>query len=695
MSLISVKNAQNIPAKPIWTESSPQLSSIPGHNGDHLGTESSIQRFYEDQDNYGSEQVWNEFSSPALANPKKFKYEGAALQVYNKCAKRSNTHLNRNRGAFNPVQEYYASQIRIQSPLIRTNLESTFAKFGLTYNGDNTAFSSWPHKALFFSREKIAEVAQDSPDEKTRLHCSLLGTEIDEALHDIFEELKDLQRTKEITYKLLWALFRQGSIFASSVKGSWGALRVTGFVADDMRSTLSTEWICFDGFRYGTLHFQDTIQEFPGRVSVNEIPGVTYYDLGSNPQMRDYLRERGRRVLDFQDIHYVQYKPNVSLRGTEPRVKFETKTRIPEPERVVIDSYLYQRYEGNTTVKLLDQKQEFRTFGVKDDLGIRLKASTMGEKDRRPTIIEQEQNRQQILQNEENLLLLNPQLEGLSLKTGQWGLFEVDDIHSIDFDPNIFNHVIHNKGTKELLQTLVQSHNENDYNPDEFIEGKGSSLLVLLTGEPGTGKTLIAESIASHIQRPLVRFVTAEGSIISSFEGKRGQDVGFSGLSKIAKIATDWEAVMLFDNVNLEDDVFRYAFLQQIEYFKGIVVLTSNSSLSDYPAVISRAQIHIKFDSLTAEMRKDIWASFNDRLSADTERLSESSLEKLSIWKMDGRQIRNAMNTTVTWCRKTKEVFNSDAVENIIKLTCPSATKETTSKTSQDLLGWDVEDEQK
>ncbi|KAI1456399.1 hypothetical protein F4805DRAFT_458823 [Annulohypoxylon moriforme] len=643
---------------------------------DLLGAKDSVQRFYESDAYSGSKIVWNSFASPAIAHPQKFRNLGAVLHVYNK--------LNTNLSA---TQKYYVSHIKVRCPLIRANLETTFAKFGLTYDESKTAHSEWPHEALFFSRGKIAQVAQNSPDEQTRLHCSILGTEIDNTLHDILEELKYLQKNKEITYELLWTLFPPGSIFVGDVGGSFGGLRVKEYVYSDEGSTMLTEHISFDGFRYGMEVFRDTIEEFPGRVSVNRIPGLTYYDHNSDKKLRDYLLERGEKILNFQGIHYVLYKPGASSvpRGrNEPKVISGCKTRDLKPERIMIDSYSYWRYKGDPNLEALDWEVEVGSSDLEYDAGMQFKTLARGEKARRPTVAEQERNRQEVLQKEENHLLLDPKLYGFSLATGTWTKFDVDDIHPIDFDPNIFDHVVHNGRLKALLQTLVECHGENDYKYDELVEGKGSSLLVLLTGEPGTGKSLMAESIADHLQRPLIRFTPIGRSPNTVLIRNTGPDIELAGLSYEIRMATDWEAVILFDNVNFDDDAFLY----------GIVVMTSNSTPSN-PAVLSRAQIHIKFDSLTPDMRKQIWTIFNRRLPADVEQLSESDLEKLSVWKMDGRQIKNAMNMTMSWCRQKKERFNLETVEDIINLTCPSATKENTSTGSHDLLDWDVEDEQK
>ncbi|KAI1778048.1 P-loop containing nucleoside triphosphate hydrolase protein [Hypoxylon cercidicola] len=668
---------------------------------EHVGKECSVQRFYE-EGALGGSITWNDFASPALANPRKVKYEGAAAQVYNRLINTRDKVIDETRdrfaddqhGSFNSVREYYVSKIIVQSPFIRASLEKTFVKFGLNYTSDKTAHSHWPHRALYFSRDKIAEVARTSPDEQTRLHCTLLGTEIENALDDVLEELQALQKSKEITFRLLWTLLPQGSIFGTEVGDSLRAFRVKDYLLR-VPAKLICECICFDGFRYGTIEYEFDVDWFEGRLAPNKIPELPIFDLSPGQAMRARLLERGRKILDYQDIHYVMHIPavsNVVAVDNESRKSSPSRKKGGDPERVVIDFSLYQKHVDRTIVEPLHphtlQTEEPDT---EDHAQTRMKVLAEDREHRRPNAAEQEQNRKHVLEDEENLLLLHPKLEGFSLSTSKWARFEVDHIHPIKFDPNIFNYVVHDNRTRDLLRILVECHQEKVHKYDEFIEGKGNSLLVLLTGESGTGKTLMAESIADHLKKPLVRFTPADDTMTVMVEqaGRGGSlHAGYSGLSDAIQVAADWGAVMLYDDANFENESFLYTFLRQVEYFKGVVFFTSNSELFKHPAVLSRAQIHLRFKPLTPEMRKQIWSNFNQRLPEDIERLTPPALEKLSTWQMNGRQIKNAMNMTVSWCRRTKESLNLETVEDVIRLTCPSAVAEAPPTQSNDLLNW-------
>lgn len=47
---------------------------------------------------------------------------------------------------------------------------------------------------------------------------------------------------------------------------------------------------------------------------------------------------------------------------------------------------------------------------------------------------------------------------------------------------------------KELILALTESQVENKEHFDDVIQGKGKGMIMLLSGPPGVGKTLTAES---------------------------------------------------------------------------------------------------------------------------------------------------------------------------------------------------------
>lgn len=90
-------------------------------------------------------------------------------------------------------------------------------------------------------------------------------------------------------------------------------------------------------------------------------------------------------------------------------------------------------------------------------------------------------------------------------------------------------------------------------------------------------------------------------------------------------------------------------FLRTLEYYDGILILTSNRVGTFDEAFKSRIQLALHYDSLNGEQRKHIWYTFIKRLEELEEPIEamdiHTNMETLATKQMNGRQIRNAITT--------------------------------------------------
>ena len=140
--------------------------------------------------------------------------------------------------------------------------------------------------------------------------------------------------------------------------------------------------------------------------------------------------------------------------------------------------------------------------------------------------------------------------------------------------------------------------------------GKGVS--ALLHGEPGTGKTLSAEAIASELGRPLM--VAAIPGIVSKWVGETERN-----LSHLFKNARQQGAVLFLDEADTllmargegrasrHDDAAVNVLLQLIERHEGVVLLATNRAVSLDPALTRRLTERIRFPMPDATLRAAIW----------------------------------------------------------------------------------------
>lgn len=87
-------------------------------------------------------------------------------------------------------------------------------------------------------------------------------------------------------------------------------------------------------------------------------------------------------------------------------------------------------------------------------------------------------------------------------------------------------------------------------------------------------------------------------------------------------------------------------FLRMLEYYRGIVFLTTNRLGTMDTAFQSRVSLGIKYGPLTIEQREQIWYNLVERLGPSEVQTRQdilSHLDEMKGWKLNGRQIRNIL----------------------------------------------------
>jgi AAA+ superfamily predicted ATPase len=122
-------------------------------------------------------------------------------------------------------------------------------------------------------------------------------------------------------------------------------------------------------------------------------------------------------------------------------------------------------------------------------------------------------------------------------------------------------------------------------------------------------------------------------------------------LPLIFRRAEKWNAVLLLDeaDVFLEQrschDVHRNAlvsvFLRELEYYQGIMFLTTNRVKHIDDAIASRVHLPLRYKSLNLDDRRGIWKGFLEKAVTKEGRASYSrkDLERLAEKDINGRQV--------------------------------------------------------
>ncbi|CAN9079562.1 unnamed protein product [Alternaria sp. RS040] len=237
-----------------------------------------------------------------------------------------------------------------------------------------------------------------------------------------------------------------------------------------------------------------------------------------------------------------------------------------------------------------------------------------------------------------------------NLQEKVWRELLVDQITDINWNKQAFKDLVAEPETKELVQALVMKQ-INARRSTDFVAGKGNGLIMLLHGAPGTGKTFTAEGVAEFAEKPLLRITCGDIGTEPEVVDQR--------LRATLRLGKLWDCVVLLDeaDVFLEErdmkDLKRNAlvsvFLRALEYYDGILILTSNRVGTFDEAFKSRIQLALHYDNLGIVQRKKIWRNFITRMkkleessSADLENILDH-IDELSKEPMNGREIRNAI----------------------------------------------------
>jgi len=231
------------------------------------------------------------------------------------------------------------------------------------------------------------------------------------------------------------------------------------------------------------------------------------------------------------------------------------------------------------------------------------------------------------------------------LKTKEWLSFFVDSVSEIVWNSAAFSNLVLPEDQKELILAFAESQVKYKNTFDDVISGKGKGIIMLLSGGPGIGKTLTAESVAENMRTPL--YMMSAGDL-----GVKSSEVE-SSLATILEMVAKWNAVLLLDECDvflearsahdLERNKIVSIFLRTLEYYEGILFLTTNRVKNMDPAFQSRIHISMEYPGLNKESRTQVWKNFLERgVNHD---LSEADIKMLADVEINGRQIKNVLKT--------------------------------------------------
>ena len=85
--------------------------------------------------------------------------------------------------------------------------------------------------------------------------------------------------------------------------------------------------------------------------------------------------------------------------------------------------------------------------------------------------------------------------------------------------------------------------------------------------------------------------------------------------------------------------------LRHVEYYRGILFLTTNRVKAFDEAFLSRIHVALHFHELTRDARRQVWTAFLKKVGVDAAAFGPHLIDKLAEREVNGRQIKNAVRT--------------------------------------------------
>lgn len=543
-------------------------------------------------------------------------------------------------------------------------------------------------------------------------HLKILVKYLDTDYADTKKTLYPLLEANTITFDLLWALFKPNTIAYTPTYGNADeprafkieyAIKESSFMKGHWYS-VEGRYLEYDGkdFGFGTMSAE--VEAFKGARKITSLACYPLQYHRDAEGLRTRLVERGKRFVALRGMNYRFHKGMAFYKKKRLSVG-----KVNIESRVMIDPAIHRRINPNYPISTVRPKDpdliDPEEFGISDmedddsDCGCccggsdadsdrggqsdspRIMYKVVDGDDGIPRVVEVEvdENGNQIHKEnmdriegaaalgreftEEELLIASPVVLGFAFAEKMWLEFTISGISDIEWDKDAFDSLVLPGNQKSIVKALVESHSFHAaQNIDDVIQGKGKGLVAVLHGPPGTGKTLTAEGIAELLRRPLYMVSAGElGTDSRSLEGE---------LNKILDIAHSWGAVLLLDEADIFlekrtiHDIHRNAlvsiFLRLLEYFQGILFLTTNRVETFDDAFQSRIHVALRYGDLTSKAKRSIWKMFLERVRAlegvDTADFTENDYDVLARHTLNGRQV----SVSITCLLSINERFCSE-----------------------------------
>lgn len=253
-------------------------------------------------------------------------------------------------------------------------------------------------------------------------------------------------------------------------------------------------------------------------------------------------------------------------------------------------------------------------------------------------------------------------------------MFDLDEhadyrVHVNNTEPYVYDDTVDEKlvlpvDIKDFLAVLIE-HSKNHF--EDIVGGKEGGTIVLISGEPGIGKTLTAEVYSEKMHRPLYRVQSSQlGINVEKVE---------ENLKEVLQRAERWGAILLLDEADvyihergtdIKQNAIVGVFLRVLEYYRGVLFMTTNRGTTVDDAIISRTTAQFQYERPSTDDQKRLW-----RVMTDQNKIDLTDLEIIRIVAdnphLTGRDIKNLLKLAMVSSANTGKRVSQDTIKFVSK----------------------------
>ncbi|CAG8641220.1 2712_t:CDS:2 [Dentiscutata heterogama] len=507
---------------------------------------------------------------------------------------------------------------------------------------------------LFHVMEKLKDITSKITDLESVVQLKRLIRFLEQEFKQTIKAREKMIAHKKVSYDMLWVFYTEklDVWYRCDLSGQ----QVGGIIASVQEKVkcnkkvfiISMNVIKYDGIGFKRCQIVREIEQFDGDVSFSDLPVVPSKLSTSEEFLKESIIANGKKYFKLtQGNQYMNYE------GPLLRIRNMWIEKIRADGRVMIDIQSFSTM--NPDYQMGDAKPPNKCD-----------VKMLKEKD---TYLQNSE-----INQEDNYFLAPAVVYGFSFTLKEWGLFEVSKFSDIIFDSEALEHIVMPQNKKNMLEGLVSQYRDpahltncnglanGIHLPEKSLDpitNKGNGCIFLCYGPPGTGKTLTAQSVAEYLKLPLWILTVRELGLERE-------------LVKILDIAYTWKAVILLDeaDIYLEKrttiDLIRNTmvgiFLRLLEYYQGVIFLTTNRVITFDDAVCSRVNMFLHYPKLGPSERRQIWSKFIKRASLPLK------ADDFSDYDLNGREIRNILHAARLLAKNKGKELTAENVVDVIKI---------------------------